>query len=135
MHRSRRLIITHIPFDAHIVSIHKHSPSKSPTYSIITHSYSQQHLAATGADAEILREFLAQGASVHLRNNAGRTPLFLAAQAGLATHVRLLRAAGAHLHSGELEDARVLAAAAAGRDGEQKDGVGDVWTQAGLESR
>jgi 60kDa lysophospholipase len=44
---------------------------------------------------------LTQGASVHLRNNAGRTPLFLAANAGLSDHVLLLRKSGAHLHPDE----------------------------------
>jgi 60kDa lysophospholipase len=38
---------------------------------------------------------------VHLRNSAGRTPLFLAASAGLAEHVELLRKSGAHLHADE----------------------------------
>lgn len=38
---------------------------------------------------------------MHLRNYAGRTPLFLAANAGLPDHVRLLRESGAHLHADE----------------------------------
>jgi lysophospholipase len=48
-----------------------------------------------------------KGASVHLRNKAGRTPLFLAAAAGLARHVSLLRDSGAHLHADELSTARM----------------------------
>ena len=61
-----------------------------------------QHLAATGPNVEILRDFLGQGASVHLRNRSGHTPLWLAAAAGLVDQVRVLKAAGAHLHSDEM---------------------------------
>ncbi|KAF2269577.1 asparaginase-domain-containing protein [Lojkania enalia] len=67
------------------------------------------HLAATSPNLEILREFLAQGASVHLRNRSGNTPLFLAAAAGLKDHVGVLREAGAHLHSEEMAAARLYA--------------------------
>ncbi|KAL9620267.1 MAG: hypothetical protein Q9160_005166 [Pyrenula sp. 1 TL-2023] len=55
------------------------------------------HLAATGPSLEILRFFLTEGASVHMRNYGGRTPLFLSANAGLGPHVDLLRRSGAHL--------------------------------------
>ncbi|PGH26915.1 60kDa lysophospholipase, partial [[Emmonsia] crescens] len=59
------------------------------------------HLAATSPNLSILRHFLLHGGSVHLRNRAGRTALFLAANAGLIEHVRLLRQSGAHLHADE----------------------------------
>ncbi|KAK5072719.1 hypothetical protein LTS08_004842 [Lithohypha guttulata] len=61
------------------------------------------HLAATGPDINVLRYLLSVGASVHARNHtgSGRTPLFLAANAGLVGHVNLLRQAGAHLHAEE----------------------------------
>jgi lysophospholipase len=77
-----------------------------------------QHLAATSPNVEILRDFLAQGASVHLRNISGNTPLFLAAAAGLPDHVRTLIDAGAHLHSEEVSAAKLHA------DG---DSNADVW--------
>lgn len=69
----------------------------------------KQHLAATGPNIEILRRFLLQGASVHLRNHtgSGRTPLFLAANGGLTPHVMLLRRSGAHLHSAEWQMAKL----------------------------
>jgi len=69
------------------------------------------HLAATGPNLEVLRFFLSQGGSVHMRNitGSGRTPLFLAANAGYVGHVALLRQAGAHLHSEEWEIARLHA--------------------------
>ncbi|KAF2455509.1 asparaginase-domain-containing protein [Lineolata rhizophorae] len=73
------------------------------------------HLAATGPSVDVLREFLSQGASVHLRNRQGHTPLYLAAAAGLAAHARLLLDAGAHLHLEEMAAARLQAGAAAGR--------------------
>ena len=70
---------------------------------------------------EILREFLIHGASVHLRNRAGRTPLFLAASAGLLENVTILRDSGAHLHSEELDMARLVSAT-----------YPDIWLAAGL---
>ncbi|KAF7504798.1 hypothetical protein GJ744_001731 [Endocarpon pusillum] len=81
------------------------------------------HLAATGSNLEILRFFLSSGGSVHMRNftGSGRTPLFLAANAGLVGHVALLRQAGAHLHSDELEIARLHASRRP-----------DVWQLAGV---
>lgn len=67
------------------------------------------HLAATSPSVEILRFLLLQGGSVHIRNRNGRTPLFLAANAGLSEHVLLLRKSGAHLHSDERQAAELLA--------------------------
>ncbi|GES58077.1 lysophospholipase [Aspergillus terreus] len=67
------------------------------------------HLAATSPSVAILHFLLSQGGSVHLRNRQGRTPLFLAANAGLAEHVVLLRKSGAHLHSEEWAAAKLLA--------------------------
>lgn len=56
---------------------------------------------------EILRDFLEQGASVHLRNRSGHTPLYLAAAAGLGDHVEVLKRAGSHLHTDEVPQARL----------------------------
>ncbi|KAL2424319.1 60 kDa lysophospholipase [Exophiala dermatitidis] len=69
------------------------------------------HLAATGPSLAVLRYLLSLGASVHLRNHtgSGRTPLFVAANAGLLPHVMLLRQAGAHLHPEEVDTARLHA--------------------------
>ena len=84
------------------------------------------HLAATGPNLEILRFFLSQGGSVHMRNytGSGRTPLFLAANAGFPGHVALLKQAGAHLHSEEWEIARLHA--------QQRP---EVWKLAGVPCR
>lgn len=46
---------------------------------------------------------------MHLRNKTGRTPLFLAAHAGLTDRVSLLRESGAHLHADELDTAKLHA--------------------------
>lgn len=79
----------------------------------------RQHLAATCPKVEILRDFLAQGASVHLRNRSGNTPLFLAAAAGLKDNVQTLIDAGAHLHCEEMSAAKLHAS--------EGDGNGGVW--------
>lgn len=83
-----------------------------------------QHIAAQTSSLEILRYFLLHGASVHLRNNAGRTPLFLAANAGLSDHVVLLRKSGAHLHAEERALAEIQARRRPG-----------VWALAGVGTR
>lgn len=80
-----------------------------------------KHLGATSPSISILRFLLLQGGSVHLRNQNGRTPLFLAANAGLSEHVLLLRKSGAHLHSDERPAAELLA--------QRKPGV---WGLAGI---
>lgn len=72
----------------------------------------------------MLKEMLNLGASVHLRNRNGRTPLFVAAHAGLPHHVEALREAGAHLHSDELATAKIFS---------KSDPHPDVWTLAGVE--
>ncbi|KAF5875897.1 putative 60 kda lysophospholipase protein [Botrytis fragariae] len=57
------------------------------------------HLGAVGPSVDLLRELLKRGASVHARNKAGNTPLFLARKAGekQREHVRVLEEAGGHL--------------------------------------
>lgn len=59
------------------------------------------HLAAVGPDYKILRELLLRGASVHVRNKANNTPLYLAAKVQATEHIRLLEESGAHLHAEE----------------------------------
>jgi 60kDa lysophospholipase len=61
------------------------------------------HLAAVGTNNDVLRELLKRGASVHVRNRAANTPLFLAGQVGNEEAVGLLREVGAHLHVEEAE--------------------------------
>ena len=68
---------------------------------------------------------------MHLRNRNGRTPLFLAANAGLPDHVSLLRRSGAHLHTEELAVAELYA-----RHGKQSgpnSGGKGVWEVAGVD--
>jgi lysophospholipase len=48
---------------------------------------------------------LQRGASVHVRNRAGNSPLFLAEKVGAVKHVKLLETSGAHLHVEETEKA------------------------------
>ncbi|KAK6077302.1 asparaginase [Seiridium cupressi] len=55
------------------------------------------HLAAVGPEKEVLKELLLRGASVHERNRANNTPLFLATKCGKQEFVDLLTEAGAAL--------------------------------------
>ncbi|KAI1079314.1 asparaginase-domain-containing protein [Whalleya microplaca] len=55
------------------------------------------HLAAVGPEKDVLKELLVRGASVHVRNRANITPLFLAEKIGNAECVKLLKEAGAVL--------------------------------------
>lgn len=109
-------------------------PSRSPTHTLhysayylagmIRYANMQQHLAAASPSLPILRHLLLHGGSVHIRNRTGRTPLFLAANAGLSEHVLLLRKSGAHLHSEEWTAARLLARRSPG-----------IWGLAGIGPR
>lgn len=80
-----------------------------PRFRYLSVNQKLQHLAATSPSLSILRFLLMQGGSVHIRNRNNRTPLFLAANAGLSEHVMLLRKSGAHLHSDERTAAQLLA--------------------------
>jgi len=59
------------------------------------------HLAAVGPDVAVLKELLTRGASLHVRNRAGNTPLFLALLVRSGEAVALLREAGAEVWEGE----------------------------------
>ena len=96
-----------------------HSPAMRGGVCRSTKLTDLQHLAASGPNVEILREFLAQGASVHLRNRSGHTPLYMAAAVGRKDHVEMLLEAGAHLHSDEMTAARLHAS--------EGDGDAHVW--------
>ncbi|KAI0201140.1 L-asparaginase [Astrocystis sublimbata] len=61
------------------------------------------HLAAVGPEPAVLRELLVRGASVHVRNRANNTPLFLAEKMGNSGCVSLLTEAGAVLWVEEVE--------------------------------
>jgi lysophospholipase len=68
------------------------------------------HLAAVGAETEVVRELLVRGASVHVRNFANNTPLWLAEKMGREANVELLRRTGAMLHVEEKSKAEEMAA-------------------------
>lgn len=55
------------------------------------------HLAAMSANPDIIKELLTRGASVHTRNSANNTPLFLARRTANRECVELLENAGGHL--------------------------------------
>lgn len=61
------------------------------------------HLAAVSGSTVIMRELLQRGASVHERNRANNSPLFLATLSGKEECAKLLKSAGAHLSIEEIE--------------------------------
>uniref|UniRef100_A0A0B7JWA3 asparaginase n=1 Tax=Bionectria ochroleuca TaxID=29856 RepID=A0A0B7JWA3_BIOOC len=61
------------------------------------------HLVAVSGNADIMRALLQRGASVHERNRANISPLLLATLSGNDACAQLLRTAGAHMSSEELE--------------------------------
>jgi lysophospholipase len=69
------------------------------------------HLAAVAGNTDIMLELLKRGASVHERNRADNSPLFLATLSGKEACAKLLKSAGAHL-SGEEVERRFLASRA-----------------------
>lgn len=62
------------------------------------------HLAAVGDSEAILRNLLHRGASVHVRNRAGNSPLYLATKSGRVYFASILKEAGALLHIEEAEN-------------------------------
>jgi len=78
------------------------------------------HLAAVGPNLEILRELLTRGASVHARNRANNTPLYLAEKTGKEECVRLLKETGAHLWQEEEAILGSVQASASASGGVQK---------------
>ena len=61
------------------------------------------HLAAIGPSTEVLLELLTRGGSVHPRNMANNTPLFLAEKMKMEAHVLVLQKAGGHLWEKEAQ--------------------------------
>ncbi|KJZ75593.1 hypothetical protein HIM_05056 [Hirsutella minnesotensis 3608] len=61
------------------------------------------HLAAVSGSEDIMLELLRRGASVHERNRANNSPLFLATLSGNEGCAQLLKSAGAHLSVEEIE--------------------------------
>lgn len=61
------------------------------------------HLAAVNGNTDIMLDLLKRGASVHERNRADNSPLFLATLSGKEDCAELLRSAGAHLSMEEIE--------------------------------
>ncbi|KAL2135394.1 hypothetical protein VTI74DRAFT_8627 [Chaetomium olivicolor] len=97
------------------------------------------HLAAVGPEPLILRDLLMRGASVHARNRANNTPLYLAEKIGIAENVRLLKEAGAHLWldnelkgEGSRVPSRGVSRGASPEPGVNVEGMGEV--QSGVQS-
>lgn len=82
------------------------------THQLLTHAdyagNTALHLAAMGPEKEILKELLLRGASVHERNRANNTPLFLSLKAGRKDLEDLLRDAGALLWEEEAKSGELM---------------------------
>jgi lysophospholipase len=92
------------------------------------------HIAAARGQEQQVRTLLEAGYSVHERDYAGRTPLYLAALNGHLDTVKLLHNAGAHLGSEEYATAafnrsRSLSSASNVTDVEK---ISTLWAAAGL---
>lgn len=66
-----------------------------------------------GPEPKILHDLLTRGASVHARNRANNTPLYLADKVGNKEAVRLLKEAGGHLWVAERDGSRSASTSAA----------------------
>ncbi|CEG68248.1 Putative L-asparaginase [Rhizopus microsporus] len=62
------------------------------------------HVACRGGYYKIVEYLLLHGASIHVRDRSGHTPLFDAVIEGHADVVKILREAGAHLAESEIND-------------------------------
>lgn len=58
-------------------------------------------MAAGAPNVGIVIDLLARGASVHVRNQADHSPLWVAFEKGRRENVSVLRSAGAHLYPDE----------------------------------
>ncbi|KXN72158.1 asparaginase-domain-containing protein [Conidiobolus coronatus NRRL 28638] len=61
------------------------------------------HVACSNGEIEVVKYLLLNGASVHLQNARGHTPIFESIMAGHLDIVQLLRQAGGHLNLSELK--------------------------------
>jgi 60kDa lysophospholipase len=97
-----------------------------------TLSQTALHLAVVDNRNTNVALLLSLGASVHVRDALGHTPLFYAARSGNVELVDMLMGAGAHLAQGERESGEVAAAwNEADRKGDKK--VSEVWRRAGFD--
>jgi lysophospholipase len=97
-----------------------------------TLSQTALHLATVDNRNSNASLLLSLGASVHVRDALGHTPLFYAARSGNVELVDMLVGAGAHLAQGEKESGDVVAAwSEAHKKGDQ--GVLEAWRRAGFE--
>lgn len=69
-----------------------------------------------GPEPKILHDLLTRGASVHSRNRANNTPLYLAEKMGNREAVGLLKEAGAHLWVAERDGSRSTSVSASARN-------------------
>ncbi|GAA5839858.1 hypothetical protein JCM11251_001234 [Rhodosporidiobolus azoricus] len=93
------------------------------------------HLAVFASQAENVDLLLSHGASVHVRDVFGQTPLFYAAKLG-GSHalemIRSLRAAGAHLSEQEIESGKVGLEIFRGENGHDT-ATRELWDEAASE--
>lgn len=104
--------------------------TRSATQSSSSLSFTALHVAsALGFDGAV-RQLLQSGYIVHTRDYSNHTPLFLAARNGHFSTVDLLRSAGAHLSTEEVDLARYYLTRAVAQP--DANNVMQIWSAAGL---
>jgi lysophospholipase len=88
------------------------------------------HLASAAGFDAVVRRLLQAGYIVHTRDYSNHTPLFLAARNGHLKTVTVLRSAGAHLSTEEVDLARYYLTRGVNQPGAAK--TMELWSEAGV---
>lgn len=112
--------------DEAALEVHLHRQSKLQS----TMSPSALHLASAAGFEGIVRRLLQAGYIVHTRDYGNHTPLFLAARNGHLSTVLVLRSAGAHLSTDEVDLARYYLTRGINQPGADK--AMQLWSEAGV---
>ena len=107
-----------------------HLRRRDELQSSATRTSAPLHVASASGLDGIVRRLLQAGYIVHLRDYNNHTPLFLAANNGHSSTVALLRSAGAHLSTDEVDLARYHLTRAIGQRDQDK--TMQLWASAGV---
>ncbi|CAO1614234.1 unnamed protein product [Sympodiomycopsis kandeliae] len=91
------------------------------------------HISSSKGNLQSVERLLKSGSSVHFRDYANHTPLFLAARNFHHDIVKVLRDAGAHLSQEEVVFVKWLLGNGNVHEGEEEDKSKEVWKLAGID--